>query len=96
MLAPLLETVITHKVFEDDLVSGNSRASATQEEFKNTQQVVIVNPTKYTVKNEDDQQNCCDASLNDSFEDEYELIKEEKKNNKKGDKKKKDFKKSTP
>jgi len=57
---------------------------------------VIVNPTKYTVKNEDEQQDCCDVSLNDSYEDEDELIKEEKKNNKKGDKKKKNSKKSTP
>jgi hypothetical protein len=27
MLAPLLETVITHKVFEEDLASANSRAT---------------------------------------------------------------------
>jgi hypothetical protein len=29
MLAPLLEKVITHKVFEDDFVSASSRASGT-------------------------------------------------------------------
>lgn len=28
MLAPLLETVITHKIFEDDLTAATSRGSA--------------------------------------------------------------------
>lgn len=82
MLAPLLETVITHKIFEDEFTTSRGSTVAT-EEFKNSEQVVIVNPSKYTVKNEDEQFNCCDVSLNDSFEEDEELIKEEKKLNKK-------------
>lgn len=88
MLAPLLETVITHKIFDDEFTTSRGSAAAT-EEFKNSEQVVIINPTKYTVKNEDEQLNCCDVSLNDSFEEDDELIKEEKKNNKKDVSKKK-------
>ena len=95
MLAPLLETVITHKIFEDE-VTGSRGSTAVTEEFKNSEQVVIVNPSKYTVKDEDEQQNQCDVSLNESFEDDEELIKEEKKINKKDASKKDSKKNKTP
>ena len=52
MLAPLMEAIISHKLFEDE-ISASRTSSGQQEDFKNREQVVVLNPTKYSVKPDD-------------------------------------------
>ena len=89
ILAPLLETLISPELFIDEY-NGKRYKEPNEADIGAREAIVVVNPNKYTLKEEDEDEYPREeqASLNDSIGDEDE---EEKKPAKK--KKKKDAKK---
>ena len=70
MLAPLLETIITKKLFQDEYM-GRGAFVDESAHIGERQAVVILNPTKYTIREDDlpsanDDQMEIHSSLNDS------------------------------
>ena len=94
ILAPLLETLISPDLFREEY-PGLSRPQPNDADIGAREAIIVLNPTKYTVKeDEDDEMRQDQVSLNDSIEDDQEELKVNKSKKKKNkDKKQKNTKK---